>query len=271
MPAPECARSGWEHLGSAAHYLKRMSEVVVSTTISQLSGGSLPPARTACSILVEWANAQDQWVRRIVGEVLASRQELPEEVIDEAYKAYRVEKGLDAGAIQSVAPLTVPDEAVDPVEPLSLIKLDEMSGVNALAEKQTITFNPKLTILFGENATGKTGYVRVLKSIANVRTAEPVLGNVRKVGTAAKSASISFKIGGGAEETLKWAGETGVSPFTRVSVFDTRAVAIHVDDDLNYSYTPRDLSLFRYVATAMNGVKDRLERDRIAQTRTGNP
>ena len=36
----------------------------------------------------------------------------------------------------------------------------------------------KLTVLLGENASGKTGYVRVLKSIAAVRGSEPVLSNV---------------------------------------------------------------------------------------------
>jgi hypothetical protein len=104
-----------------------------------------------------------------------------------------------------------------------------------------------------------------------VRTAEPVLGNVRDGGKAAKSARLRFKGGADSEETLVWAGETGVSPFTRMNVFDTRAVTIHVDDDLNYSYTPSDLSLFRYVAAAINRVKDRLDGDRMSMIRTGNP
>lgn len=230
-----------------------------------------PSPRTACSILVEWANGQDHWIRRIVGEVLASRQELPETAIDEVYRAYRVEKGLGNGVVETIAPLGAATEAVETIEPLYLTTLDELTGVNALASDQTITFHAKLTILFGENATGKTGYVRVLKSVANVRTAEPVLGNVRDSNSTSKSARLRYKVGEGVEEALAWKGETGVTPFTRMNVFDTRAVTIHVDDDLNYSYTPRDLALFRYVAAAIDGVKERLDRDRMAQTRSGNP
>jgi len=226
---------------------------------------------TACSILVRWANEQDHWARRIVSEVLASRQELPEATIDEVYRAYRIEKGLDAGAAQTVPPLSAVAEIAEAIEPLNLTLLDQVSGVNALAPNQSITFNPKLTILFGENASGKTGYVRVLKSVANVRTAEPILGNVRDAANVTKSARLRYKVGASTEDTHTWAGETGVSPFTRMNVFDTRAVTIHVDDDLNYSYTPRDLSLFRHVAAAIDGVKGKLERDRDAQTRTGNP
>jgi recombinational DNA repair ATPase RecF len=193
-------------------------------------------------------------------------------VVDEAYRAYRVEKGLDDGAVHEVPPLAETFEAAEAVDPLCLTSISQLTGVNALAPNQTILFHPKLTILFGENATGKTGYVRVLKCMGDVRTTERVLGNVRDDGAAMKSsAQIRFRVGSGTEELFAWKGEVGVPPFTRMNVFDTRAVTIHVDDDLNYTYTPHDLSLFRYVSAALIGVKERLDRDRVAQTRTGNP
>ena len=262
-------------VGHSTSIICGMSEVVPPPNISAPEPAPNEPPTTigptACSILVDWANEQDHWVRRIVSEVLASRQELPEAIVDEVYRAYRIEKGLVAGTTEAVPPLSVVAEIAEAIEPLNLILLDQVSGVNALAPNQSITFNPKLTILFGENASGKTGYVRVLKSVANVRTAEPILGNVRDGGNATKSARLRYKVGASTEDIHTWAGETGVPPFTRMNVFDTRAVTIHVDDDLNYSYTPRDLSLFRHVATAVDGVKGRLERDRDAQTRTGNP
>ena len=251
-----------------------MSEAVPidpSTPESRPETAPTVAATTACSILVRWANEQDHWVRRIVGEVLVSRQELPESVIEEAYRAYRVEKGLDEGVTHTLPPLSEVADAAETIEPLQLTVLDQVSGVNALAPNQSIAFNPRLTILFGENASGKTGYVRVLKSVANVRTAEPVLGNVRDASVASKSARLRFKVGTAPEGTHLWTGQTGIAPFTRMNVFDSRAVTIHVDDDLNYSYTPRDLSLFRHVATAIDGVKQRLDRDRVTQTRTDNP
>lgn len=69
---------------------------------SGVDAAALAP-QTACSVLVEWANKQDHWVRKAVGEVLAGRQELPEATIDEVYRAYRVEKGLDKGDAEKVA------------------------------------------------------------------------------------------------------------------------------------------------------------------------
>lgn len=42
--------------------------------------------------------------------------------------------------------------AAESAEELCLVRLANVSGVNALAIGQEITFNPRLTVLFGENA-----------------------------------------------------------------------------------------------------------------------
>ncbi len=64
-----------------------------------------------------------------------------------------------------------------------LIDLTHHSGVNALAPEQTVSFGPNLTIVYGENATGKSGYTRILKRACRSRLVEDVLGNV--LGTSA--------------------------------------------------------------------------------------
>ncbi len=51
-------------------------------------------------------------------------------------------------------------------------------GVNALAEDQTLKFGPNLTVIYGDNAAGKAGYIRILKSACRARGQEQVLGKV---------------------------------------------------------------------------------------------
>ena len=225
---------------------------------------------TACSTLVEWANAQDHWVRRIVREVIEARQPLQSEGVDELYRVFLVENGLAAGEPEEVPPLGVVDGESETVEPFRLVKLANVQGVNALAEKQEIAFNAALTILFGENACGKTGYVRILKTLAAVRTTEPVLGNVHDTTQRPQTAQLQYQLGT-ATETYEWVGDTAIAPFTRMNVFDAEAVAIHVDEDLSYAYTPRDLALFRYVTDAIDGIKSRLDADRETAKLPSNP
>ena len=221
--------------------------------------------------LVDWAKDQDLWVRRLVAGVLDHQGGLPSEALDSVYSALLIEKELAEGELPTEIPMELAAGERAEGQPLRLDRLTGVEGVNALAGGQEISFNQRLTILFGENAAGKSGYVRILKCLASVRSKEKVLPDVRKgVGATPPKARIRYTIG---EETteIEWAGQEGVIPFTRMSVFDTRAVAFHVDEALNYLYTPRDLALFDAVYAAIEGTRDRLDRDRQERVPHANP
>lgn len=227
--------------------------------------------RNGLDLLIEWANEQDQWVRAIAGEVITTRREVSEQSVEGAYSMFLAEKGLSTDAPPNIPRLSAGAASPENVEELRLIRLGTVSGVNALATGQEIAFNPRLTVLFGENATGKTGYVRVLKRVASVRSAQPILGNIHVSSAGKPHAAIEYSLSG-AKKSLEWNDETGVPPFTRMNVFDSGAVALHVDDDLTYVYTPSELALFLYVHRAIDSVKIRLERDKdAAAAKAANP
>jgi len=56
-----------------------------------------------------------------------------------------------------------------------------------------------LTVLFGENAAGKTGYVRVLKRLAWVRSAQAIVGNVHNAAAAKPHATLDYQLSGAAK------------------------------------------------------------------------
>jgi hypothetical protein len=213
---------------------------------------------TARQLLVEWANAQDHWVRQLVAEVLSSGARPSADAIDAIFAAFLAEKDLSDETAAVVPPLMLEEAAEAAAEALLITRLSEVTGVNALASGQVIEFNPGLTVLFGENATGKTGYARVLKQLAAVRRVEPILPNVHDpAAPTAQSARIDYRVGQ-LERTLPWTGETGVPPFTHVAIFDSPCVLLHVDEDLSYVFTPNDLALFRHVTAGLGDVRSRL-------------
>lgn len=227
--------------------------------------------RSGIQILIEWANDQDHWVRAVVSEVIAARRELPEKSIEAAYGLLLAEKGLSPDTAPNVPPLSLGAAPAENAADLRLVRLSALAGVNALAIGQEIVFNPKLTVLFGENATGKTGYVRVLKRVASVRSAQNILGNVHGGKSGTPHASIDYSLSG-TSQNFDWNDESGVPPFTRISVFDSAAVTLHVDDDLTYIVTPGELALFLYTHRALDAVKVRLERQKNeAQPKSSNP
>lgn len=114
-----------------------------------------------------------------------------------------------------------------------------------------------LTILYGENGTGKTGYSRIFKTLANSRTADTILGNIDSDDSKNQSAYLEFMLGD-AKQIHKWNGERGVPPFTRMSIFDSPSVTTHVDDDLTYVFTPASLALFSHLTIAIQEVEEKI-------------
>lgn len=207
-------------------------------------------------LLVDWANKQDAWVRQLVAETILSRQEPGEDILEKVYTAFLAEKGL-SGQPQPEVPTLVLDEVeATKDDVLELTSLQHVEHVNALAADQSLEFDADLTVLFGQNGSGKTGYARILKRISAVRTPEDILPNAHTpadTGTV-PSAQITYRLAG-KQHTVQWKNQAGLAPFTRISVFDAAAVSLHVDSDLGYVYTPAELALFSHVASGIRGVQ----------------
>lgn len=209
-------------------------------------------------LLSEWANAGDEWVRLLVAEIIATGRPVGESMIDKAYQLFRQEKALDARVLPAVEKLNTEARQDDAAPPLSVVRLSQVSGVNALASGAVIEPHEGLTILYGENGTGKTGYSRIFKALADSRTAVEILGNIEIEEEVGPAAQIEYMLGG-EPLTLQWTGERGVSPFTRMSIFDSPCVNTHVDDDLDYVYVPAALALFNHVIAAIQAVSARVD------------
>src|ERR1700730_9173115 len=97
--------------------------------------------RTARSVLIEWANGRDAWVREIVGEVLATRREVSDAALLRVKEIYLAEKQLSDGATPDVPLLGDGSVADGGAEQLRLTSLVGCRGVDALAEDEQLLVN----------------------------------------------------------------------------------------------------------------------------------
>jgi recombinational DNA repair ATPase RecF len=205
--------------------------------------------------LADWANRSDEWVRRIVREVLSTGGPLPEAAVGECYQLFREEKALEPRKLAAEPKLQLERAAAEAEMPMAISRISDVHGVNALVTGAVIEPHEGLTILFGENGTGKTGYSRILKALAGSRTADEILGNVNAAAQEQQTAKIEYTLGSDAK-TFTWNGENRVAPFTRMAIFDSPAVNFHVDDELDYVYVPSVLALFNHVNSGLKGVQE---------------
>ncbi|MCL4822627.1 MAG: AAA family ATPase [Anaerolineales bacterium] len=227
---------------------------------------------TGLSLLINWANEQDHWLRGLAAEIVETRRPLSDARVTHFVDLLQREKELvDAGSV-AVAQLSAGSTSRSDAPPLVLTSLAHKENVNALAANQEIEFNPRMTVLFGENASGKTGYVRILKRAAAVRTAEPILPDIHG-GSAARTPHVilGFRLGSEAPAFVEWRGEQGVDPLTRIGVFDSRGAVVHLEEDLTYAYTPGDLALFPLAHDGIERVRAKMEAAQREATPKGNP
>lgn len=167
---------------------------------------------------------------------------------------------------QEWAPLItehVPDKTIASV-PVSLVSIFHRRGVNALAEHQTLKFAPTLTVVYGDNAAGKTGYIRILKSACRARGQEKILGNVVS-GDAPFTPVVAIRYQvGGESDSREWAGNGEDTFVSRVSVFDTQCAAVYLTEKTDVAFRPFGLDLFDKLVKACKAVRTKLETEQRA-------
>ena len=211
--------------------------------------------------MAAWANTRDEWIRRIVRQVLGSNGELSDNERSQAFRLFLEEKGFEGRTLPEEPQLKYSSRNAGEADPFQLVRLSDVKGVNALAEGEQITFAPGLTLLFGENGTGKTGYSRILKTLAGSRSADDILPDVNLEGSPPpQSAEIGYRMG---ETDFKhhWDGGRAQPPFNRMSIFDSPAARLHLDTDLNYTYIPASLSIFDRVTVEVQALGKVIEEE----------
>jgi ABC-type multidrug transport system ATPase subunit len=213
--------------------------------------------------ILEWSQGRPMWqrdaLRRLVlnGELSDEDISLLTEICKSAY-------GL--AEQQETDPLAkehMPDRAAGSV-PVSLVSIFHHRGVNALAEDQTLKFAPGLTVVYGDNGAGKTGYIRILKSACRARGQERILGNVVS-GTSPLAPVVAIKYKVGTEpEPREWVGTGGDEFVSRVSVFDTKCAAVYLTEKTDVAFRPFGLDLFDKMVKACKTVRAKLESEQRA-------
>jgi energy-coupling factor transporter ATP-binding protein EcfA2 len=126
--------------------------------------------------------------------------------------------------------------------PLKLRSIAEVEGINRLAPREPLSFGPGgLTIVYGRNRSGKSGYVRILKHVCGARNPGDLKPDVSSAPPAFQKCEIGYELGD-TTESITWTADTGpVDPLTAVDIFDSREGAVFVTEENEVAYEPREL------------------------------
>jgi energy-coupling factor transporter ATP-binding protein EcfA2 len=218
---------------------------------------------TVLEELLEWSQDRPTWQRDALRRLVLD-DELSDEDIDALTEICKASHGLtEQHEFMPIAKEHIPDSTTG-AAPVSLVSIFHHRGVNALAEDQTLKFAPGLTVVYGDNGAGKTGYIRILKNACRARGQENILGNVVS-GTSPHTPIVAINYRVGDEPELReWVGGSEDEFIARVSVFDTQCAAVYLTEKTDVAFRPFGLDLFDKLVRACKAVRAKLETEQRA-------
>ena len=156
---------------------------------------------------------------------------------------------------------------------LALLKIYDVERVNLLSAESELEFAPSgITVIYGNNGSGKSGFVRVLKAACRSKGPDEVLSNVfsKTLPTKPSRAKIEFQLANeGKPRVAQWqSGQAAEDELAQATVFDSKCASIYVDNYNELKAVPYSLDCFERLAAVCDALKGRLEVERSALATT---
>lgn len=201
--------------------------------------------------IVSWLNSRPDWMRILGGKLLAGQD------VDEAFLASLASDLVKKKELQVPAPFVAKDLPTS-ASTGSRVELTSVSGllnVNALADGGSLSFGDTgLTVIYGDNGSGKSGYARLVKDVVGARHRDEILPNAFNPGAPKKQAAIITYRVDGQERSLSW--PAGADPELRQVHFHDEPCGDHyLLNDTELSYRPPALNLFDKLIAATDALR----------------
>ncbi len=155
----------------------------------------------------------------------------------------------------------VVSDAAGGVKTIVLKEIHSVSGVNALVPDQSITFALEgLTVIYGENGAGKSGYARIFKHACHAREkSSPILGNVSTTTKQKAQATIELSVND-EDIAVQWTAGTPTSDLlAEIAVFDSHCARVFLDEANEVVYLPYGMDVFRRLSDLCESLKKKVQ------------
>ena len=208
-------------------------------------GGTLP----LLDEILDWTSKDLTCWQRDAVRRLFQKQALSNEDYDDLYAMLKSAHGMPDSENRQPLPLAqmhLPARIVGSA-PVILKVMRDLKDVNRIAIGQKINFSPKgITILYGGNGSGKSGYSRVLKQACRARDiTEVVYPDAFDPKAIRNIPEATFDIEVGSESrSIAW--KRGLEPpeeLSTIAVFDGRCARAYLDSEQDVAYLPYGLDV----------------------------
>lgn len=216
-----------------------------------------------------WSKGLPAWQQDAIARLYQDRT-LSAADLDDLYALAKAEVGI--ADPDDRKPRVLEDAQIAPpadsTRVVQLAAIKDLQNVNALANGGSVPIAVAgLTVIYGENGAGKSGYSRVLKHACRARDRrEPILPNANLDPKKAGVAQAVFEaVIDGTPTDLAWQyGIAAPEPLSDISIFDTHCARAYIDNHGDFAYAPYGLDILEGLVGACNKLKLRATQEKTA-------
>lgn len=129
-----------------------------------------------------------------------------------------------------------------------LAQLGPVQNIDRLAGGQKLRMAAiGITLVYGENGSGKSGYTRIAKRLCRSLTADQLRGNVFDASGGPMRVQVRYQVGDDAVTDIEWDPATPAPlQLRQISVFDSHNARLYVDSENRIAYLPRELAILEH-------------------------
>ena len=221
---------------------------------------------SALDQIIKWSHGLPAWQADAVRRYLEQGELTPADR-DEMYQMLLVHVGIDAECV-APEPAKLGSISGAPLgwQEVTLERILNVQHVNAVKNGSTIPFGLKgLTVVYGQNGSGKSSYARILKRACRARDVkEPIHPNIFDAQEEGPATAV-IKITEGLTKNieLQWTdGGASDERLTRITFFDSKCARVIVDDSNEAVYIPYGCQVFDSLVELLKTFRGRLQSSR---------
>ena len=209
---------------------------------------------TLLNNILKWTQTLPAWQRDAARRLLQREGGLSEDDFGQLYVLLKAEFGLPNPDNLIPEPLVASHlpATIQSGQTVILNEIGNLTHVNRIASDQKLAFSQTgMSIIYGENGSGKSGYVRVMKQACRCRDqSEKVYPNANDFASTHMTPKAKFKIQQkGTTTKIDW--EQDCIPdelLSSISVFDSRCARSYLTAEQDVAYLPYGLDIVENMA-----------------------
>ena len=217
--------------------------------------------------IIDWVNDKPLFWKKAI-YFLLTKNNIEENDIDELANLCKIEIGLVKGESPEINldSFKTTNRTNLNNNKVFITKIKNVQNIKALKEGEELSFEKEgLTVIYGDNGSGKSSYAGILKHICKTRGTFPKLSkNIYKDDSSdlPQKAEVEFVDNTGENKTIKLENNTIDSQELKViDIFDSNSASHYIEDEDEVAFLPSGLLVLEKLAACCQKVEQKIKNE----------